>query len=466
MITFSAADIIIIVVFLLGTTLLGMYSSRNQGKSKRSYLLAGGKVGLVLFVMTNVSTWYGGILGVGEYSFRYGIASWFTQGLPYYIFAALFALFMTERIKNKSYYSIPEAIKSVYGEGASRIASVLIFILVTPAPYLLMVAYILKLAFDIPLLYGLILAFLLSVAYLLKGGYKSDLITDAVFFVIMFLGFTFFLYILASKYGGIQFLAQNLPVAHLTLTGGLPYTVVIVWWLVSLWTFADPGFYQRTTAAGSIKIARRGILISIFFWFLFDLLTNGVGLYSRAIMPELSEPVLAFPLLAEQELKSGYKAFFFIALLATILSTLNSFLFLSGLTFGNDIAGVREENDDNSRTIFRVRAGILVSGIISIILALTIPSVIEIWYTIGSICIPGIILLVISSYFPAIRVTPGAAYTELIGGPFVSLIWYFAKENVLTDSPAAIIEPMLAGLGFTVLVHLYNMRKERARIIK
>lgn len=95
MITFSAADIIIIVVFLLGTTLLGMYSSRNQGKSKRSYLLAGGKVGLVLFVMTNVSTWYGGILGVGEYSFRYGIASWFTQGLPYYIFAALMGFCIT-----------------------------------------------------------------------------------------------------------------------------------------------------------------------------------------------------------------------------------------------------------------------------------------------------------------------------------------------------------------------------------
>lgn len=461
MITFTSVDILIIVVFLVGTSLIGMYASRNQESSKGSYLLAGGKVGLVLFVMTNVSTWYGGILGVGEYSFRFGLASWFTQGLPYYIFAALFALFMTQRIKLMSYYSIPEAIKSVYGERPSRIASVLIFVLVTPAPYLLMVAYIFKLAFNISILYGLVIAFTLSVVYLLKGGYKSDLITDAMFFVIMFLGFALFLYILISKYGGIEFLAQKLPAEHLTLTGGLPITVVIVWWLVSLWTFADPGFYQRTTAAGSLKIAKRGILISIFFWLLFDFLTNGVGLYSRAILPELGEPVLAFPLLAEKELTSGYKAFFFIALLATILSTLNSFLFLSGLTFGNDIAGIQGGNNDSRNTILRVRVGILVSGVISIILAFLIPSVIEIWYIVGSICIPGIILLVISSYFPALKVTVGATYTELIGGPLVSLIWYFIKENFLIDNPVTVVEPMLAGLGFAIIVHIFGMIKER-----
>lgn len=467
MISLSVVDIIIIVSFFFLTTALGVIFSGREKKSKNEFLLSGGKVGLILFVMTNVSTWYGGILGVGEYSFRYGLASWFTQGLPYYIFAGIFAFLMTGKIKSKTFYSIPEAINETYGVGASRMASLLIFILVTPAPYLLMVAYLLKVVFQLPLIYGLLFSFVLSALYLFKGGYKSDLITDAVFFVIMFLGFAIFLIILYLKYGGVSFLYGKLPEAHLTLSGGLPLPVIIVWWLVSLWTFADPGFYQRTTAAKNVKVARDGILISILFWFLFDFLTNVVGLFSKALLTELKEPVLAFPLLAEKELGSGMKALFLIALFSTILSTLNSFLFLSGLTFGNDILSDGNRSGNETQTVNRVKAGILLSGFFSIILAISIPSVIEIWYTVGSICIPGIIFLIFSSYFPRFKVRKFYSYIELIGAPAVSLLWYLGRETMLNSSFLVIIEPMLAGMGFSLLVHIAGLaRKKRLSMQK
>ena len=48
--------------------------------------------------MTLVSTWYGGILGVGEFSYRYGISNWVIQGVPYYVFALFFAFLLAKRI--------------------------------------------------------------------------------------------------------------------------------------------------------------------------------------------------------------------------------------------------------------------------------------------------------------------------------------------------------------------------------
>ena len=46
------------------------------------YLVMGRTLALPAFVATLVSTWYGGVLGVGEYSYRYGISNWLVFGLP------------------------------------------------------------------------------------------------------------------------------------------------------------------------------------------------------------------------------------------------------------------------------------------------------------------------------------------------------------------------------------------------
>jgi hypothetical protein len=73
---------------------------RLFGQSRRGpveYLLMGRTLALPSFVATLVSTWYGGVLGVGEYSYRYGLSNWIVFGVPYYLGAALFAIFFARR---------------------------------------------------------------------------------------------------------------------------------------------------------------------------------------------------------------------------------------------------------------------------------------------------------------------------------------------------------------------------------
>ena len=92
-------DLIIISFVLLVTIGTGFLASRKSTGEADSYIVSDRNMGLFTFVAVNVSTWYGGILGIGEYSYRYGISSWFTQGLPYYIFAFIFSFLFSGKVR-------------------------------------------------------------------------------------------------------------------------------------------------------------------------------------------------------------------------------------------------------------------------------------------------------------------------------------------------------------------------------
>ena len=459
MISFSNLDYIIIFLFFSIVIFLGFLPKLKRNNAD-SYLLSNRNVGLFLFVLTNVATWYGGILGVGEFTFHYGLLSWVTQGLPYYIFAILFAFLFAGKIRKASLFTIPDKLEEIYGRKVGLFSSLLVFILVSPAPYLLMIASLLNLIFGINVFLSLIIGVLVSSIYLFRGGYKANILTDAFQFFVMFIGFIAIVYVATTTLGGYEFLKINLPKNHLTVSGGASPVFMVVWFLIALWTFADPGFHQRCYSAKSENVAKYGIIISVFFWMVFDFLTTTTGLYARALLPNMENAVLSFPLLAESILGSGVKGLFYAALFATILSTLNSFLFLSATTFGRDfVYRFKKEVNDNN-LIKYTRIGIIVSALISILLAYQFSSVVEIWYSIGSVIIPGIVLLVISAYTESLRISNKYALIESLSAISSTLLWlsfrpYFMDNFILSE-----VEPMIIGMFVAVVVHIAGVIKE------
>ena len=454
MVSFSSLDIIVVITFFFIVLTIGFFTGRKTSSDANDYLLFGRNVGLFLFVLTNVSTWYGGILGVGEFTYRYGLLSWFTQGFPYYVFAFLFAIFFAKKIHKASLFTIPDKINELYGKKAGLFSAVLVFVLVSPAPYFLMIASLISLIFNINLFVSLLIALLLSVSYLLKGGFRSNVYTDAFQFFVMFAGFILILLSAYSSLGGFDYLTVNLPAKYLQLGGGASPSYILVWFFIALWTFADPGFHQRCYSAKTGKVAMKGILISILFWALFDFLTTSTGLYAKALLPDLTNPVLSFPLLAERILSPGLKGIFYAGLFATILSTSNSFLFLSGTTVARDFIFRLDKKQDESLLKKYTFIGLIISGIIALVLAYFIPSVIDIWYLLGSFSVPGIILPVVSAYYPKIKIRGKLILYEMILSVGVSILWYllrgeFANVYFLKD-----VEPLLAGLFVSVIFHL------------
>ena len=468
MISFNWLDILIIVSFFLSIIFIGFYTGRKTSADATDYLLSARKLSLFLFIAVNVSTWYGGILGVGEFTYRYGLVSWFTQGFPYYVFAFLFAIFFAKKIREASLFTIPDKLTEVYGKNTGLISAVIVFVLVSPAPYLLMTASLISLIFNINIIPSLLISLVLSLIYLLKGGFRSNVYVDVFQFFVMFLGFMLIVIFSGIQFGTFDFLSSSLPPNHLEITGGMSPTFLIVWFLIALWTFADPGFHQRCYAAKTGNIAMKGILISIIFWALFDFLTTTTGLFAKGVLPDLTNPVLAFPLFAEKVLPAGIKGIFYAALFATILSTQISFLFLSGTTIGRDfiyrgVISLSETKPNLSRTHYESKLknytiiGLIISGILAAVLAYLIPSVIQIWYTIGSLFIPGIILPVVSAYYPKLRVSSKIISFDMIAAFLSSTIWYFIR-NVFVGIPILNeIEPMLVGLVIAIVIHLLGL---------
>ncbi|MFA7288706.1 MAG: sodium:solute symporter family protein [Melioribacteraceae bacterium] len=455
MISFSSYDILILISFFLILVLIGLLPSIKDKNSKGEFLLAGRKMGLTLFVMTNVSTWYGGILGIGEFTYNYGLISWTTQGLPYYIFAILFAFFLAKKVRKSNLHTIPEKIKQVYGLKAGIISAIFIFFLASPAPYLLMSANIFEIVFGFNKYYAVFISTIVAVLFVIKGGYKSDLYTDVFQFLVMFIGFIVIVYFSYQKFSGMEYLVQKLPANHLNPTGGFSIYYLITWFIIAFWTFADPGFHQRCYSVKNEKIAFKGILISVIFWIFFDFLTTSTGLYSKAYFSDSIEAVLSFPLYANAILTSGWKGLFFAGLFATIYSTLNSFLFISSSTLINDITPhIKKLKINKISFVTKTRYTIILTATLSLIIVLFSESVVQLWYILGSLFIPGLIFLIIASYYPKLKISTWLSELQLIIGFGVSLIVFILKMvgiDYLSE-----VEPLLIGLLAVAIIQVYG----------
>jgi SSS family solute:Na+ symporter len=462
-VSLAPVDLLLIAGYFAAVLLIG-FLSRSKTEST-DFLLASRSLTLPIFVMTLVSTWYGGILGVGEFSYLYGISNWVVQGVPYYIFALVFALFLAKRIRASNLLTIPDKLQQSYDRKTAILGSFLTFILVTPAPYALMLAVLLQLVTGWSYVLCLVIGTFATIVYLLVGGFRSDVNTNVLEFVLMFLGFAVILPFAYTKFGGFDFIQHNVPPLHLTWNGGNSMQFVLVWFFIALWTLVDPAFHQRCYAAKSGEVAQKGILVSIIFWFIFDAMTATAGLYARAALPNLSQPVMAFPLLAELTLPPFAKGMFYIGMLATVMSTLNSLSFISGTSLGRDILWRWRQEKDEANVTRYTQIGLIVTGLLAILLSVLIPSVIKLWYTIGTIVIPGLLLPLVASYFERFRIRAPYAFAAMLFGWLTSTVWLligWTRQLGSSEFYPLGIEPMYPGLVISVLVWSMGRRKESA----
>jgi SSS family solute:Na+ symporter len=196
-------------------------------------------------------------------------------------------------------------------------------------------------------------------------------------------------------------------------------------------------------------VAQKGILISIIFWFIFDAMTATAGLYARAALPGLKQPVMSFPLLAEVTLPPVAKGLFYIGMLATIMSTLNTLAFVSATTIGRDIVLRLRAQSDERDGVRYTRYGLVLTSLLSMALALFIPSVIKLWYTIGTVIIPGLLVPLVTSYFERWKVPARYAFGAMLCGWLTSVIWLVIGWTQELGNAALYpwgVEPMYPGL--------------------
>ncbi len=467
--TLSFYDLSVIIIYFLLILFIGFFLSRKEKNEKHlnekeNFILAGRKLTLPFFIATLVATWYGNILGVGEFIYRSGISAWVCFAFPYYIAALIYALFFAKKIRSLSIYSIPEQFKNKYGAVAGMIASLFVLIISIPASYILMLGIMIKSLTGFNLLLSMIAGVLLSFIYLYYGGFKSDVLTNTAQFFLMYLGFTVIFVVGYNTFGSPLDIIDKLPENHKTLFGGFHWQHILAWYLIAFQTFVDPSFHQRCSAVNKPETAQKGILISILFWLVFDLLTLSIGLYGVAFLKDIN-PVSSYPILAEMILPSFWKGIFIVALLAVIMSTLESYFFISAVTIGNDILHPLIKGKSKLNTKSLTQIGLTFSAVSGIGLAYLIPSAIDLIFKTSSLAIPGLLFPMLISFSRKYSLNQKSTVFVMLVPFLVSAVW-FALQNIEWDNIQIKnliyeTEPMFIGIIFSIVLGLLFLKKTK-----
>ncbi|MDQ2986786.1 MAG: sodium:solute symporter family protein [Armatimonadota bacterium] len=480
MVDFAALDWVVIALFFAGVVGLG-FSAKLRENTSLQMVAAGRALTMPLFVATLITTWYGGVLGTPEFynDFGYGLATLTVNGIPYWIAGLLFAFFLAKRIRGEPQISIPERIERCYGRIAGLIAALLVTVLATPAAFVLMLGTLLVTVFaGLDLWAGIAIGGIGCTAFLYRGGLMADARSNTISFVMMYSAFIMILLIAIGKYGAPWAVIPQLPDAERTWDAGKGIFVVISWMFVGAWTFVDPGFHQRVAAVKDEASARRGVLLAVVFWIIFDTLTTLTAMYGTIALRG-SDPSamgrMLFPLFGNQLLPAGMKGVFFAGMFGAIIAATVGYTFVSGTTLSRDFfARLKGELSEAAITNY-TRICIAIAALLGIVLAITVNSVVDLWYKVASLVIPGLLVPVVGAYAFKKPPSAGTAVACLIVPPAIATAWMLLASQAVhwensifgtaSESEPAILTPMIVGIIVALLIWGIGSLAERKKRI-
>ena len=406
-------------------------------------LLMGRRLTLPLFTATLVATWYGGIFSVTEYAHQVGIYNWLTQGVFWYAAYLIFAFALVKRIRTSEARTMPELLGGMFGPRSAKLGAWLNLLNVLPVTYLLMLGIFLQLVFGGSLILWMALGTGVVVSYSTLGGFRSVVFSDLVQFTVMCGSVVCVIYFSMTGFGGIGWLRAHpeIPAGHWKPLGdGIPLSLTLVWGFLALGTLVDPNFYQRCLAAKDVKTARKGILLATVIWIGFDFCTTFGALYARAALPA-AEPRSAYLLYSLQLLPAGLRGFFLAGILATILSTLDSYLFLSGTLVAYDLAPAHRKG----RLRFH-HLGTVLMALIALIAAalfqLSGENLVGIWKFFGGYATACILVPLLSGYIRPGKIPDRVFVTACVSGMVLMTLFHLVRSQ----TPFADVEPFYFGL--------------------
>ncbi|AKA04008.1 sodium:solute symporter [Streptomyces noursei ZPM] len=256
-----AVDYAVIVLYLAGMLAMGWWGMR-RATSKSDFLVAGRRLGPVMYSGTMAAIVLGGASTIGGVGlgYQYGLSgAWmvFTIGLG----LLGLSVFFSARIARLKVYTVSEMLDLRYGGAAGLISGVVMwaYTLMLAVTSTLAYATIFDVLFGLDRTLAIVLGGAIVVAYSTLGGMWSITLTDMVQFVVKTIGVLLLLLPLALvKAGGFAQLKAQLPsdyFAPLGIGGQTVFTYVLIY---SFGMLIGQDIWQRVFTARSDRVARLG----------------------------------------------------------------------------------------------------------------------------------------------------------------------------------------------------------------
>ena len=437
-----AVDYTVIVVYLAGMLAMGWWGMR-RAKSKSDFLVAGRRLGPVMYSGTMAAIVLGGASTIGGVGlgYQYGLSgAWmvFTIGLG----LLALSVFFSARIARLKVYTVSEMLDLRYGGQAGVISGVVMWAYTLMLAVTSTIAYatIFDVLFDMNRTLAIVLGGSIVVAYSTLGGMWSITLTDMVQFVVKTIGVLLLLLPIAVvKAGGFSEMKAKLPTGYfdpLGIGGETIFTYVLIYTFGML---IGQDIWQRVFTAGSDRTAKWGGTVAGTYCLVYALAGAVIGTAAKVLYPNLGSPDDAFATIVKDELPVGVRGLVLAAALAAVMSTSSGALIACATVANNDIwsrlrGAVRREDGEEERDEVRGnRAFILVMGVAVIGTAIVLNNVVEALTVAYNLLVGGLLVPILGGLLWKRGTAQGALASVIVGG--LAVVGLMASYGILANEP-------------------------------
>ena len=394
-------DQIIVLIYLLGTIILGFYVGKNT-KTIKDFAVGPRNFSTILLVATVFAS-------IVDGSDTLGLVTEVFNGGPIFLISYMgiaCSHFLT------AYYIAPklapylglissgDLLAKIYGPKAKTLmgVSTLVESILLTGAQILAVSQLMKYFLDIPEAIAAISTAAIIILYSFRGGIKSVTATDLFQFGIMVIAIPMTCGLALKQIGGTEILFSFIKTNGLSMR---PLSMGILSEHAAIFmSFALPCLYplciQRMLMCKNTQQIKKTFIISGILMTPFHLTLGLMGIIALIMMPNINHN-FALPELINTVLPVGIKGFVVAGILAIIMSTIDSVLNIGSIAITHDLIGsLRKKPLSDKAQLFLVRISSIIIAAGSIIIALIFESALDVIFLMmvlgNSVFFPGYIL--------------------------------------------------------------------------
>ncbi len=465
-------ELTIIALYLIAIFGVGIYCNKFNNNID-DYLLAGRRLGIGLTTFTLVATYFGGgyVIGVGGEAFNNGLSAYWSPIAG--AVGILAVCLILKRMEGMKVCTVTEIMENRYNSPMLRLLTTILSLLalvgilagqVTSAGSVLA-----SLGVGSTTTCAIIVA-VFFIGFTAFGGLWAVTVTDFIQIIIAGLGLIAATIFVVVKGGGwdvisAQIQATDVPDNYFSLLQGTEPSYVL--WLILpmfIYTLIGQDVYQRLFAAKDTKTAYKSAILAFIILLVICFFPVILGMAGRALFPDLEVSSLVVPTIIRAMLPPVFSGFTLAAIIAAVVSTADSILTAATSHVVNDLY-VRYLCKDNmedpaaQKKLLNIsRVMTLVIGVISVVVALAIPSVLMVLNSSYTLFTAGVFSPVVAGLLWK-KATKAGAFAGLFSGlAFVALGWSgFSFFGIPSD-----IASSLLSLVVLIVVSLVTYKPETA----
>lgn len=457
-------ELAIIVLYLAAIFGVGIYCNKFNNNID-DYLLAGRRLGVGLATGTLVATYFGGgyVIGVGSEAYEKGMSAYWSP-----IAGALGILavcLILKRMEGMNVYTVTEIVENRYKSPLLRILTTLLSLLaligilagqVTSAGSILS-----SLGLGTPTTCAIIVA-AFFIGFTAFGGLWAVTVTDFIQIIVAALGLIAAAIVVLTQVGGwdalvAQIQTTDVPSNYFSLLKDTEPSYVL--WLIMpmfIYTLIGQDVYQRLFAAKDTKTAYKSAILACIILLVICFFPVLLGMAGRAMFPDMEVSSMIVPTIIRATLPPVLSGFALAAIIAAVVSTADSILTAATSHVVNDIYVRYISKDDpadphvQKKLLNLSKIMTLFVGIISVVVALAIPSVLQVLNSSYTLFTAGVFAPVVAGLLWK-KATKAGAFAGLFSGlAFVALGWsgfsFFGIPSDIASSLLALVVLIVVSL--------------------